>query len=158
VKRNPKKTRRSENDLRVWTFPQVQAAAPYIASVVRSLREHGLEALAQHRTLQRLANRPGRPDRSSLITQQDAERALHSAQEGFRDAVEELHALDIFSLEPLQGQALIPFVHDEQLAWYIFDLFDTPPFRFWRFQSDPDETRRPLTARQKGLTGSARGG
>jgi hypothetical protein len=157
VKRNPKRARRTQQDLRVWTFPQAQAAAPYISSVVRSLREHGLEALARHRSLQRLAARAGRPRRADLIAQEEAERALSLAQDRFRDALEELHDLDIYSLEPLQGQALVPFVHDDQLAWYIFDLFDSQPFRFWRFQSDPDETRRPLTARQKGLTGSSRG-
>jgi hypothetical protein len=142
----------------VWSFEEAQAAVPYLSSVIRSLREHGLEALARHRALQRLADRPGRPDRAALLAQEEARREAALAEERFREASEELHALDIFSLDPLQGQALVPFVHDEQLAWYIFDLFDSQPFRFWRFQSDPDETRRPLTARQKGLTGSASGG
>ncbi len=54
------------------------------------------------------------------------------------------------ALDPVHGQALVPFVHEEQLAWYVFDLFDPQPLRFWRFQSDPDETRRPLTQRQHG--------
>jgi hypothetical protein len=62
----------------------------------------------------------------------------------------ELAVLDVYSHDPVKGHALIPFVHDEQLAWYFFDLFDAEPFRFWRFQSDPDETRRPVTARQRG--------
>ena len=157
MKRNPKRARRTQDALQVWTFTQAQAAVPYLSSVVRSLREHGLEALTWQRTRQRLANRPGRPTRSLLLAMQEADREADLAQDRFREAAEELHALDIFSLDPLQGQALVPFVHDEQLAWYVFDLFDSQPIRFWRYQSDPDETRRPLTANQKGLTSSARG-
>jgi hypothetical protein len=158
VKRNPKKARRSPEALQVWTFARAQAAVPYIASIVRSLREHGLEALAWQRLQQRLADRPGRPDRRTLLAIQEAEREARLAQDRLQDAAEELHALDVFSSSPLQGQALVPFVQDGQLAWYIFDLFTTPPFNFWRFQSDPEETRRPLTAQQKDRVGSARGG
>jgi hypothetical protein len=149
VKRNPNRARRARQALRVWTYAQAQAAVPYITSVVRSLRESGLTALAHHRALRRLAERPGRPDRAALIARQEAEGAARRAEDRFREAAEELQALDVFSLDPLQGQALVPFVHDEQLAWYIFDLFDSQPFRFWRFQSDPEETRRQLTASQK---------
>jgi hypothetical protein len=113
--------------------------------------------LAQQRILQRLESQPGKPDRDTLIAQQEARASADRSEAQFNHAAEELHELDIFSLDPLQGQALVPFVHNEQLAWYIFDLFDTQPFRFWRYQSDPDETRRPLTARQKGLSGSGKG-
>jgi hypothetical protein len=63
-------------------------------------------------------------------------------------AAEELAELDVYSLDPLKGQALVPFVHDEQLAWYIFDLFDAEPIRAWRYQSDPEHTRRKLPALQ----------
>jgi hypothetical protein len=157
MKRKSRRPRREEQPLRVWTFNEAQAAAPYITSVVRSIREHGLEALGWDRTLARLARQPGRPNRSALIAKQEAEKQLHEAQERFREAADELQALDIFSLDPLQGQALVPFIHQDELAWYIFDLFDSQPFRFWRFQSDPDETRRPLTPSQKGLTSSRKG-
>src|SRR5262249_53542697 len=136
--------------LRVWTYPQARAAAPYIASIVRSLREHGLEALGRRRAARRLAGRPGRPDRKALINLQEAERLAGQAEDRFHDAAAELQALDVFSLDPIHGLALVPFVHNEQLAWYIFDLFDSQPFRFWRFQSDPDDTRRPVTSLQKG--------
>jgi len=124
-------------------------AVPFLGSVVRSLREHALEALAQRRRLQKLANKPGRPTRSDLIAQQDAEYAARRAEEDFRAAHAELQALDIFSLDPLQGTALVPFIHDDQLGWYIFDLFDSQPFRFWRLQSDPEDTRRHLAALPK---------
>jgi hypothetical protein len=149
VKRNPNRARRTRHSLRVWTYSQAEAAAPYIASIVRSLRESGLQALAHHRTLRRQAERPGRPDRAALIAQQETANAARRAEDQFREAAEELQALDVYSFDPLQGQALVPFLHDDQLAWYVFDLFDSKPFRSWRFQSDPEETRRQLTASQK---------
>jgi hypothetical protein len=129
----------------LWSLAEARAAAPYIASVARSIREHALEARTQRNHLQALADQPGRPDRTALIAWDESSRQLHRAEEQFREAVEELEALDIYCLDPIQGQALVPFVHDEQLAWYIFDLFDNQHFRSWRYQSDPEETRRKLT-------------
>jgi hypothetical protein len=140
---------------RVWTLAQTEAALPYIASIVRSLREHTVEARNQHRALEVLNAKPGRPDRAALIAVQETERAARRADEQGREAESELSALDILSLDALNGLALVPFVHDEQLAWYVFDLFDTPSLRFWRFQTDPTDTRRPITAAQHGIPGAA---
>jgi hypothetical protein len=140
----------------VWTYTEAQAAIPYISSVVRSIREHALEALAQARIAQRINNRPGRPDRDTIIAHEEAAKSAREADEHFRDAVAELQALDVYCLDPIQGQALVPFVHDEQLAWYIFDLHEPQAFRFWRFQSDPEDTRRPITVRQKEAAGATR--
>jgi hypothetical protein len=153
MKRN-KGAKEKSRVLRVWTFAEAQAAAPYISSVVRSLREHALDALACQRRAKALADRPGRPGRNTLIAQQDAERDGRLAESEFLEAAAELEQLDIFTLDPTRGQALIPFVHQEQLAWYIFDVFDPKPFRFWRFQTDPEDTRRPITAKEQGLTES----
>ena len=50
--------------------------------------------------------------------------------------------------DPGRGVALVPFLQDNQPAWYVFDLFDSQPIRSWRYQSDPEATRRPLTAPQ----------
>lgn len=149
MKRNAKKAR--QQTIQVWTYAQAQAAASYIASIVRSLRENALEALAQRRTLQRLADQSGRPNRKTLIAQQEADNQARRAESRLREAAAELHELDIYSLDPVQGLALIPFVHEDQLAWYVFDLHDEQYFSFWRFQSDPDETRRPITPLQQGL-------
>ena len=153
MKRNSKGKAR-EKTIQVWTYDQARGAVPYLTSVVRSLREHAVEALALQRQARQLAAKPGRPDRNDLIAQQEAERQARAADARLQETADELHALDVFSLEPVGGLALVPFVHDEQLAWYIFDLFDSQPFRFWRYQSDPDDTRRPVTSLQKGLTGS----
>src|SRR5262249_56654657 len=51
VKRNRKGKRRRDS-IQVWTYPQAQSALPYLSSVVRSLRDHTLEALSQQRTAQ----------------------------------------------------------------------------------------------------------
>jgi hypothetical protein len=149
VKRNSKKSRRTPETMRVWTLDQARAASPYIASVVRSLREYVLAGLAARRELNALDAKPGRPNRDDLIARQEAERSLGEAEKDYTGAAEELADLDVYSLDPLKGQALVPFVHDDQLAWYVFDLFDTEPIRAWRYQTDPEHTRRKLTAVQR---------
>src|SRR5439155_20600207 len=68
-----------------------------------------------------------------------------SAQERYLEAREELEGLGIASLNPNQGMAWIPFSYDNQLAWFVFDLFDSDPIRFWRYQTDPLETRREVS-------------
>ena len=150
MKRQPKGAKERAQTIQVWAYEQAQSAAPYIASILRSLREHALEALQYYHRAKRLANRPGRLNRSAIIAQHEAEREARRADDRFRDALNELQEMDIYILDPIQGQALVPFVHNDQLAWYIFDLFDAQPLRFWRFQSDPEDTRRPVTAMQKG--------
>ena len=70
------------------------------------------------------------------------------------EAAEELAELDVFCVEPTDGQALVPFVYDDQLAWYLFDVFEErKPLRYWRFDNDPADTRRPITPLQKGEAG-----
>jgi hypothetical protein len=152
MKRQPKGAKQRSRSIQVWTYAQAQTALPYVTAVVRSLREYALEAIAHRRRLQQLNDKPGRPDRATLVAMQEAERLAILAEERFEDAAEELQELDIYSLDAIQGTALVPFVHKDELAWYIFDLFDSRPLSFWRFQSDPDDTRRPITSMQKGAT------
>ncbi len=130
MKRQPKGAKERSQTIQVWTYEQATGAAPYISSILRSLREHALEALQHYHRAKRLANRPGRPSRAAIIAQQEAEREAHRADDRFRDALDELQEMDIYTLDPIQGQALVPFVHNDQLAWYIFDLFDAQPLRF----------------------------
>jgi hypothetical protein len=144
MKRNQKGAKKRRRQIRVWSLEQARAALPYLSSVVRSLREHRLEAVTQHRTATKLANKPGRPDRDTLIAGADCLQAAGQADESFRESLAELHGLDIYLLDPIAGLALIPFVHDENLAWYVYDGFDPEPLRFWRYHSDPLETRRPI--------------
>lgn len=143
-----RRTKRTRHTLRLWAFDQAQSAVPYLTSVVRSVREHALQAQSLRRQLDALENRPGRPDRARLIDRDEARRELARAEDALQQATEELEALDIYVLDAPRGLALVPFAHDDQLAWYIFDLFDAQPIRSWRYQSDPEETRRKLTAAQ----------
>jgi hypothetical protein len=152
VKRQPKGAKERAQTIQVWSYEQARAAVPYISSILRSLREHALEALRHYHRVKRLANRPGRPDRATIIAQHEAEAEARRADERFRDALDELQEMDIYTLDPIQGQALVPFVHNDQLAWFIFDLFDAQPLSFWRFQSDPEDTRRPVTSMQRGAS------
>jgi hypothetical protein len=145
MKRNKGGAKRRQETIQVWSHERARAAIPYIAAVVRSLREHWLDATAKHETARRLSARPGRPDRAALIAEADALRDAREAEDRFEDARVELESLDVYCLDPSAGLALIPFMHDNLLAWYVFDLFSTDPIRFWRFHSDPLKTRRPLT-------------
>jgi hypothetical protein len=133
---------------RLWTLKEAQAAVPYFSSVARSLREHYVEILAKRREVQMFTERPGRPDRKALIEEQEARRDLQKAEQDYQDALEELSELNVQPHDPGQGMALVPFIQDNQSAWYVFDLFDSQPIRSWRYQSDPHETRRALAALQ----------
>ena len=140
------KSRLDSGTPRLWTFEEAQAAAPYFSSVARSIREHFLQILAKRRELQACAGRHGRPDREALIQEQEARCDLHKAEQDYQDALKELLVLNVRPLDPVQGTALVPFVRDNQLAVYVLDLFDSQPIHSWRYQSDPIETRRALTA------------
>jgi hypothetical protein len=145
MKRNKGGAKPRQETIQIWSHERARAAIPYITAVVRSLREHWLDATAKRETTRRLNAQPGRPDRAALIAHADAVREASEAEDRFEEARAELEALDVYCLDPGNGLALIPFMHDNVLAWYVFDLFGTDPIRFWRFHSDPLETRRPLT-------------
>jgi hypothetical protein len=158
MKRQPKRSKQRKQQLQLWTLPKAQAACAYIRSVIASLREHLIDTQTWKRQLQRLNERPGRPDRATLISQHETEHQLHLAEERLEQTCDELDAINIYVLDPLHGLALLPFVHDDQLAWYIFDLFDPKTLRFWRYQEDPQETRRPIASLPHGLGEPSRKG
>src|SRR6476620_3140258 len=110
---SPKEARRKKSAMRLWTFEQSRAAIPYIASILRSIREHLIEGQTQQRRLAVLEGKPGRHDRATLIGQDEA-----------RKAAAELAPLHIVVRDPLQGVALVPFLYDEQLACFVYDLHD----------------------------------
>ncbi len=145
MKRNSRKKARSNViRLRTWSHEQAQEARSYLASVVRSVREHFLEAIRGHNKVEDLLESKGKMTRDSIIALEEAKRDFEEARLRFEDAESELNRLDVYILDPVQGLALVPFVQDEKLAWFIYDLFDDEPLRFWRFQEDPLETRRPM--------------
>ena len=57
----------------------------------------------------------------------------------------ELSRLDVYCIDPINGVAFIPFIQNDQLAWFVFDLFSDTMLDGWRFHEDPLNTRRPLT-------------
>jgi hypothetical protein len=144
MKRKPRKVEDSREVLPVWTYAEAQRLVPYLRSVMQSLRDHQLEVQKQDLAARRLADQSGRRDRASLIAHQDAVRECQRAWDRYDTALEELHELGIFCLDAVNGQALVPFEHENQLAWFLFDLFDPQPFRFWRYDSDNLDTRRPI--------------
>jgi hypothetical protein len=145
VKRNRKGSRKPPETIQVWTYDQARRVLPYVASIMRSLREYRLEAQQQDRIARRLATRPGRADRKAIMAHAAAEQGASEAQDRFHEALDELHTLDIYCLDPVAGLALIPFAIENQLGWFVFDLFDPgDPIRFWRYHQDPLDTRRPI--------------
>jgi hypothetical protein len=130
--------------LRLWTYTEAAKAVPYLRAVVRSLRENRLEMQRAKLRVQRIDVRPGRPDRQTLILRAEAVRDVESAEDRFNEAVLELMTIGAYCIDPKQGLALIPFSHDGELAWFVFDLFVLHGLSGWRFQADPLETRRPL--------------
>ncbi len=80
-------------DLRPWKYTEAVKALPYLRSIVRSLREHWLEAQRGRLQLRRLDARPGRPDRQALILRAEASRNAELAQIHFNEALRELQAL-----------------------------------------------------------------
>lgn len=151
MKRNRKRSRTPKGTIHAYTYAQAMRVLPYLTSIMRSLRYWRLEALVHSRRAQQLANRPGRADRSALLEMEEANRAARAAEARFDEALEDLHTLDIYCLDPVRGEALVPFVHANQLAWLVFDLFDALPFRSWRYHTDSLDTRRPLA--EAGLPG-----
>ena len=52
--------------------------------------------------------------------------------------------IDVYLLDPALGVAFIPFKKEEELAWFVFDLFDSDDLKAWRLHQDPLEMRRPI--------------
>jgi hypothetical protein len=144
MNRKPKKAKDSQHVLPVWTYAEAQRLVPYLRSVMQSLRDHYLDIRNQELVARRLANRPGRPGRATLIAHQEAVREVQRAWDRYDSALEELHVLGIFCLDTVNGEALVPFEREDQRAWVLFDLFDRQAFRFWRFDNDDLDTRRPI--------------
>ncbi len=128
----------------VWTYSQARNAQPYLASVMRSVREHRLEAQNFDLLARRLDRKEGRPDRDRLMALAEARENFRRAEDRLNSEVQELHDLGVYCLDPVRGEALVPFAHEEQLAWFVYELFDKDPIRFWRFHEDPLTMRRPI--------------
>jgi hypothetical protein len=144
MKRQKQPSGREEQVVSVWTLEQARKALPLVASIMRSLREDRLEAQTQQRRADRIAGRPGRPDRDTRIAHEEALRSAQEYAAKFDSGVQELLELNIYCLDPIRGLALIPFARGERLAWLVFELFAKDPLTTWRFHEDPLTTRRAL--------------
>jgi hypothetical protein len=139
-----KRRKRKRQVIRVWTYPQARRALPYITPIMRSLREHWLDAQRHDVQGRKLARRAGRPDRATLLAQEDTAQEAREAKDRFNEAYEELQQIEVYCIDPNQGVAVLPFVQDDKLAWLIYDLFASEEFHHWRFHDDPLEQRRPI--------------
>jgi hypothetical protein len=79
-----------------------------------------------------------------LIRRAVAVKELDQADIELEEAFDELKAIEVYCLDPVQGLALIPFGKGDALAWYVFNLFSPLGLEAWRFHADPLEMRRPL--------------
>jgi hypothetical protein len=138
------KQSRRRQVLPVWTYVQAQQASPYICSILRSLRDHRLEQIRHELRAKRLAAQPGRPDRMTLIAHEEAVREARSAAESVEADLRELQGMGVYCQHAIRGQALLPFVQGQLLAWLIFDAFEQEPLRAWRYHSDPENICRPI--------------
>jgi hypothetical protein len=128
----------------LWTHARAVKASAYLRSMLHSLRDSLLKAKQHSLAAHRLATRPGRLNRASLIAHAEAIQESRVARDAVRDGMEELRSLGINCLDPVQGEAIVPFVTRQRLAWFIYDLFAEAPLRHWRFHTDPPSTRRPI--------------
>lgn len=128
----------------MWTYRRATKSLPYLRAVARSVREHWLHMARARLKVRRLAARCGRPDRHGMILRAEAGREAAWAEGQFNEGLCELEEIDVCCLDPARGLALIPFLHGDDLAWFIFDLFDARGLVGWRFHLDPLETIRML--------------
>jgi hypothetical protein len=139
VKRN-RQSSKNQQTIQVWTLEQARSLVPYLTSIIDSMREARLE---------KLEARHGRPNRDQILALADEKAKVQETEDRYKKAQEELQQLDVYCINAVQGLALIPFVNEDQLAWFIFDRFDADPLRFWRFHLDPVDVKHPIETVQK---------
>jgi hypothetical protein len=128
----------------VWTLEQARSLVPYLTSIIDSMREARLENLGHARRTAKLESRHGRATRDQLLAIADGKAKIQETEDRYKKAQEELQQLDVYCINAVQGLALIPFVNEDQLAWFIFDRFDADPLRYWRFHLDPVDVKHPI--------------
>jgi hypothetical protein len=120
---------------------------------MQSIRENRIDAQRYELAARRLADCSGRPTRHDLIAREECRKDGQTATDRFEEALQELQDLGIYCLDPVRGEALVPFVQEQQLAWFVYDLFAEEPIRSWRFHTDSFDMRRPITTVTDGPPG-----
>ena len=151
MKRNPGKKRKQQL-IQVWSYDQTIKALPYLLEVIRSLRENYLAMQFANHRLNKIGQRLGRPDRSVFIAKQEAQSDSETASSKYNQDVAELESMGMFVASPANGVVAIPFIEEEQLAWFILELYHEDHVVGWRYQSDPLDTRRAILPKHKGTT------
>lgn len=151
MKRNPGKKRKQQL-IQVWSFDQTIKALPYLLEVIRSLRENYLAMQFANHRLSKIGQRLGRPDRSAFIAKQEAQSDSETSSSKYNQDVAELESMGMFVASPANGVVAIPFIEEEQLAWFILELYHEDHVVGWRYQSDPLDTRRAILPKHKGTT------
>ena len=151
MKRNPGKKRKQQL-IQVWSYDQTIKALPYLLEVIRSLRENYLAMQFANHRLSKIGQRLGRPDRSVFIAKQEAQMDSETASSKYNQDVAELESMGMFVASPANGVVAIPFIEEEQLAWFILELYHEDHVVGWRYQSDPLDTRRAILPKHKGTT------
>ncbi len=126
-------TDRRNRFIGVWTYAEARAALPYVASIMGSLREHRLDALRHRLAAQRLAAKPGRPRRDTVLAREEAAREAGRADAEYQRTLAELKSLGIRCLDSIAGLAIFTIYEKGYFREYVYDLFDSLPLRF------PDE-------------------
>lgn len=140
-RKSKSKTRRLKV-IRLWNYPDAVRATPYVRSVLKSIRTHYLDSLRHRLAINRLSEQ--KANRENLIALDDARKELDRSEDAFKESHRDLRKIDIFLLDPLEGFALIPFQRDEELAWMVFEQFDSEGVVGWRWHKDDLEVRRSL--------------
>lgn len=130
--------------MHLWTWNEAAKAVPYLRSITGSLREHWLDMLQAQREMDRadVAKTPTKTEK--LVQNQRSMDERQRARDKFNDALDELHGIEAYLLDPVKGTAVLPFRKEDDLAWYVFDHFAAPGVIGWRYQNDPVEECRPL--------------
>lgn len=142
--------------MHLWTWSEVAKAVPYLRSITGSLREHWLDMLNAQLDIDRSAKVKGLPKTQQLLQNQRHMDERERARGKFDEALEELHGVEAYLLDPVQGTAIMPFRREDELAWYVFDHFAPPGVIGWRYQKDPAGECRPLNVLKDASVNDAR--
>jgi hypothetical protein len=144
MKRQRKNAEQPVEEFPVWTFEQAGRAVPYITSVMNSIRELYVAEQSERRQVRKMEQKPGRPDRRTIIQGEESKREADRLQGEVALAAQELAQLNIHCVDPVNGLAMIPFVQGDQLAWLVYGLFESDKITAWRYHHDPLTVRRPI--------------
>lgn len=148
MKRNSGKNLKKQF-VQVWSYGQTIKALPYLLEVLRSLRENYLEMRFANHRLMKIDKSAKKPDRSVFIAKQDAQMECDVTSSKVAQDVAELESMGMVVVSPENAIIGIPFIEEDQLAWFIFSLFEKDYLVGWRFTSDPQDTRRTILPKHK---------